>query len=261
MTARLHTTLAVLAMTAVVGQARRSAPLEVTAIRYWSLPDVTRVAVEISGEVRLRSDHVQNPDRVFFDFVGARPMIDGHRLYTTAVGDKLLKRIRAAEYEPGVTRVVLDLEPSVEYKLSRLENPSRVIIELRSTGAALKDLPQRAGAADRSEPPPDSAIAGKRTATATGNAAGTDQGTAKTAAIPNRATLQTDRRPIRPILVPVQRTAATVPPPIIADPPPIAAESSKTQIARMNGKPVITPTTVMLPPPAPPASPPSTESS
>ncbi|PYT24698.1 MAG: hypothetical protein DMG57_27665 [Acidobacteria bacterium] len=261
MTARLSTTLAVLAMTAVVGQARRYAPLEVTAIRYWSLPDVTRVAVEISGEVRLRSDHVQNPDRVFFDFLGASPMIDGHRLYTTAVGDKLLKRIRAAEYEPGVTRVVLDLEPSVEYKLSRLENPSRVIIELRSTGAALKDLPQRT-AADRSEPPPDSASAGKRTAAATGNAAGTDQGTAKTAVIPNRATPQTERRPTRPIPVPVQRASVTVPPPIIADPPPIAAESSKTQIAGMNGKVVITPTSVILPLPAPPAaSPPSTESS
>jgi len=253
MTARLTTTLVVLAVTAVVGQARRYAPFEVTAIRYWSLPDVTRVAVEISGEGRLRSDHVQHPDRVFFDFVGARPMISGHRLYTTEVGDKLLKRIRAAEYEPGVTRVVLDLEPSVEYKLSRLENPSRVMIELRSTGAAVKELPQRA-AADRSEPLSDAAVVSKRTAAAPVNAAGKAQDTAKTAVIPNRALPQTELRPRKPMPVPLQRTAATVAPPIIADPPPIAADSSKTQIARMTAKPVITPTTVILPPPAAAAS-------
>src|SRR6266852_8226572 len=212
MTARLTTTLVVLAVTAVVGQARRYAPFEVTAIRYWSLPDVTRIAVEISGEVRLRSDHVQHPDRVFFDFVGARPMINGHRLYTTEVGDKLLKRIRAAEYEPGVTRVVLDLEPSVEYKLSRLENPSRVMIELASIGPAVKEVPQRA-AAYRSEPPSDSAIAGKRTAAAPINVAGKDRDTAKTAVIPNRTPPQTELRPTKSMQVLVHRAAATLPPP------------------------------------------------
>src|SRR5579872_4745499 len=121
----------VLAAATAAAEARQAGPLEVTAVRYWSLADTTRVAIEITGEVHYRSDRVVNPDRIFFDFVGARPHIDGHRAFSTEVGDKLLRRIRVAETIPGVTRLVLDLEAAAEFTVSRLDNPSRLIIELR----------------------------------------------------------------------------------------------------------------------------------
>src|SRR6185436_19529895 len=133
MTTRLTAVIVLLAATGVSGQARRAASFEVNAVRYWSLADTTRVAVEITGEVHVRSDRVYNPDRIFFDFVGARPSIEGKRMYASEVGDKLLKRIRVSETTPGVTRVVLDLESAVEFTISRLENPSRLIVELRRT--------------------------------------------------------------------------------------------------------------------------------
>ena len=107
----------------------------VTAIRHWSLTDVTRVAVEVSGEFRFRTDRLHNPERVYFDILDARPSADARRGLTQDVGDKLLKRIRLAETMPGITRVVLDLTDGVEAVPSQLANPSRLIIELRS-GAA-----------------------------------------------------------------------------------------------------------------------------
>src|SRR6266852_7278893 len=131
MTRRLTAAMLLLAAMAVAAETRRASPFEVTAVRCWTLADTTRVAIEITGEVHVRSDRVQNPDRIFFDFVGARPSIDGKRLYSAEVGDKLLKRIRVAETAPGVTRVVLDLESPTEYTVSRLDNPNRMIIELR----------------------------------------------------------------------------------------------------------------------------------
>src|SRR4029077_11158137 len=36
----------------------------VTAVRNWSLADVTRVAIEISGSFQIRADRLNNPDRV-----------------------------------------------------------------------------------------------------------------------------------------------------------------------------------------------------
>ena len=131
MTRRLTAAMLLLAAMAVAAEARRASPLEVTAVRCWTLADTTRIAIEITGEVHVRSDRIEAPDRIFFDFVGARPSIDGKRLYSTEVGDKLLKRVRVAETVPGVTRVVLDLASAAEFSLSRLDNPSRMIIELR----------------------------------------------------------------------------------------------------------------------------------
>src|SRR6266436_5504351 len=119
-----------------------SSQLEVTAVRFWTLPEATRVAIETNGEFRFRSDKLENPDRIFFDLLGAKPRMGVKGIHTTTVGDKLLKRIRVAETQPGMTRIVLDLESPVEYKASQLSNPARLMIELRAAAPAALDQPQ-----------------------------------------------------------------------------------------------------------------------
>ncbi|MCU1263413.1 MAG: N-acetylmuramoyl-L-alanine amidase [Bryobacterales bacterium] len=108
-------------------------PLQVVDVRFWSLKGVTRVAIETNGEFTYRSDHIPNPDRLFFDIVGAIPRTK--RIAVKPVNDKLLKRIRIAQTIPGVTRVVFDLENSVDYTASQLGSPDRLIIELRPAAA------------------------------------------------------------------------------------------------------------------------------
>src|SRR5438034_10085349 len=105
--------------------------LEVTAVRFWTFAEVTRIAVETNGEFRFRSDKLYNPDRLFFDLLGTKPRMGVKGVQTTVVGDKLLKRIRIAETQPGMTRVVLDLESAVDFTASQLSNPDRLMIELR----------------------------------------------------------------------------------------------------------------------------------
>jgi N-acetylmuramoyl-L-alanine amidase len=102
-------------------------------VRNWSLGEVTRIAIEVSGEFEFRTDRLYSPDRVYFDIVGARPSIEGRRIYTKILeGDKLVQRVRVAETNPGITRVVLDLGAEVAVSTSKLSNPSRLIIELRA---------------------------------------------------------------------------------------------------------------------------------
>jgi len=117
----------------LMGQTGPRARLSVVAVRHWSLTGVTRVAVEISGEFDYHTDRLHNPERVYFDISDAVPHMGSHRSYAEEVGDDpLLKRIRAAETKPGITRVVLDLGASVEATASTLSNPSRLIVELRA---------------------------------------------------------------------------------------------------------------------------------
>ena len=127
-----------LASTGTLCLAQHSSPqLEVTAVRFWTFAEVTRIAVETNGEFRFRSDRLDNPDRLFFDLLATKPRMGVKGVQTTAVGDKLLKRIRVAETQPGMTRVVLDLESPVEYKASQLSNPDRLMIELRAVAPAV----------------------------------------------------------------------------------------------------------------------------
>jgi N-acetylmuramoyl-L-alanine amidase len=141
-------------LTAGVCSAATASPAvsKVTAVRFWSLGEVTRVAIEVSADFKYRSDRLSDPDRLFFDIRGARPVMAEKKMYTVAVGDALLKQIRIAETQPGMTRVVLDLEPhepQVEFTASQLSNPDRLMIELR-----LKDKPA---------PPLTGSISGART--------------------------------------------------------------------------------------------------
>jgi len=126
----------------------------VTAVRTWLLSDVTRVAVEVSGDFRFRTDRLNNPDRVYFDILDSYPQIESKRFYKKELGDKLVKSIRVAETNPGVTRVVLDLGAAVEVTTSQLSNPVRLVIEVRS-GKGGTPPPETA----RAEPPPPPARA------------------------------------------------------------------------------------------------------
>lgn len=122
---------------------------KVTAVRFWSLGDMTRVAIEVSADFRYKSDKLDNPDRLFFDIQGAKPAMVAKGMHVIAVNDALLKQIRIAETQPGVTRVVLDLEGKTQFTASQSANPNRLMIELRAT--------------EKPAPPATTSVTGART--------------------------------------------------------------------------------------------------
>ena len=111
---------------------------KVTAVRFWSTGDTTRVAVEVSGEFKFKYDSLDAPPRLFFDVQGSRPVVV-HKIIT--VGDHMLKQIRIAETQPGTTRIVFDLEQAADFTASQLSNPERLIVELRAKGTKTAEAP------------------------------------------------------------------------------------------------------------------------
>ena len=101
----------------------------VTGIRHWSTPDYTRVAIDLEEDVHFDSQRISSPDRIFFD-------LQGTKLASTLVGksfdvdDGFLKKIRVAQFKPGKTRVVLEVDDLSAYDAFLLSNPSRLIIDI-----------------------------------------------------------------------------------------------------------------------------------
>jgi N-acetylmuramoyl-L-alanine amidase len=101
----------------------------VTGIRHWSTPDYTRVAIDLENEVKFGSQRIGSPDRIFFD-------LRGTRLASTLVGktfdvdDGFLKKIRVAQFQPGRTRIVLEVANLSDYEAFLLPNPYRLIIDI-----------------------------------------------------------------------------------------------------------------------------------
>ncbi len=155
----------------VVAPVRRGPLAQVTGIRHWSTPTYTRVAIDLGDEVTFEAARVPDPDRLFFDLHGAK--LDAALVGKTfdVTGDGFLKRIRAAQADGDVTRVVLDVNEVSEYSAFLLPNPYRLIIDIH--GRKTEAQNQIAAAAKR-EPAaeiPVAPAAGKR-ASAAANSSG-----------------------------------------------------------------------------------------
>ncbi|MBM3754394.1 MAG: AMIN domain-containing protein [Acidobacteria bacterium] len=112
--------------------ARGAETAQLKDVRHTTSGKVTRVAIELSGPAEVRRDRLSKPERYFFDFV--KTTRDRKGLQTIQVGDPLVRQIRVAEAKPGVMRVVLDLESEADVTTSELENPFRLIVEVKPRG-------------------------------------------------------------------------------------------------------------------------------
>ncbi|MGC9198621.1 MAG: N-acetylmuramoyl-L-alanine amidase [Acidobacteriaceae bacterium] len=115
--------------------AAASGPLDVvTGIRHWSTASYTRVAIDLNvapGEVvKYRAARVEHPDRIFFDLEHAQlsGALVGKSITVTDNG--FLKKVRAAQFNNNVTRVVLDVHHVTAYSAFCLPNPYRLIIDI-----------------------------------------------------------------------------------------------------------------------------------
>src|SRR5439155_2336289 len=140
----------------------------VTGIRHWSTPDYTRVAIDLEEEIPYEAGRIPSPDRIFFDLHGTKlaPELMGKSF---DVEDGFLKRIRVAQYQPGMTRVVLEVAPVSEYSAFLLPNPYRLIVDIHG------------------QQPAASAFAGKERQTVAAEAPQQRPGTDNEAAVSSRS--------------------------------------------------------------------------
>jgi N-acetylmuramoyl-L-alanine amidase len=110
----------------VVSFAQHKADL--TAIRYWSYPDYTRVVIDLSDSTEFTRHRLAGPDRIFFDIKGCRLGQDLQK--KISIGNGMLKSVRASQFNKETVRVVLDLGKIRDYRAISMEDPSRLVIDI-----------------------------------------------------------------------------------------------------------------------------------
>ena len=110
-------------------------PVRVTGIRHWSTPDYSRIAVDLDGGVKFESQRIDGPDRIFFDLLNTR--LDPQVLTKSFdVDDSFLKKIRISQFQPGRTRVVLEVNDVSDFQASLKSGPPRLVIDVHNGAKA-----------------------------------------------------------------------------------------------------------------------------
>jgi len=146
-------TLLLLVLAAIWPQKLSAQTVSVTHVRHWSLGDVTRIAIQTSGEFTYKFNSLSNPPRYYFDIQNSRQRLAKDNMHAVDVNDGLVQHIRVSQNKRSVTRVVLDLGDDVVVTASQLANPDRLMVEVRR-----KSKPPEIGLR-RKLPPPSSTAA------------------------------------------------------------------------------------------------------
>ncbi|MBI2567187.1 MAG: N-acetylmuramoyl-L-alanine amidase [Candidatus Schekmanbacteria bacterium] len=134
------------------GGRRHGAPPTVTDLRFRSTKQYTRIVIDVTDRIEVRTAQLTSPDRIYFDLLGTRVDVALHNR-SFPVGDGLLRAVRIAQNQPEVSRVVLDFETIGRYRMFPLNDPYRLVIDVFGAGSAMAEptpAPDEAGTADPS---------------------------------------------------------------------------------------------------------------
>src|SRR5215472_4967665 len=121
----------------------------ITGVRIWNSPSHTRIVVAVSDTVKFESMHVASPERLYFDLHKAQVDLKADK--SPKVEDGLLKSVHFGQNKPTVVRVVLDVGGAKSYSTQFLSNPYRLVIDVRSEGAAAPRVDDPKSAAKATE--------------------------------------------------------------------------------------------------------------
>jgi len=110
-------------------KARSGETPRVEKIHCTATPGGAEVVIDLEDSVQFLSGRIADPDRIYFDLHAARLTPALARSKIKVSGDMLTK-VRVAQNQGGVVRVVLDVTGVQDYAASLMQKPWRLVIEL-----------------------------------------------------------------------------------------------------------------------------------
>jgi N-acetylmuramoyl-L-alanine amidase len=117
----------------------------VTGIRYWSNPEYTRVVIDADAETSFQHNLLKKDpsieklnQRLYVDLKNSRL---GNIEKSIPINDNLLESARAGQYTLDTVRVVVDIKSFENYSVFSLQNPFRIIIDVRGKSVESPEEP------------------------------------------------------------------------------------------------------------------------
>jgi len=103
---------------------------EIKGVRHWSNPKYTRIVIDLDKQVAYKETQKKKLNRIYIDFFNTKlsPSVKKHLF---KIGDGLLKSIRVGTVTKDTSRVIIDIDRISKYKIFALDNPFRIVIDVK----------------------------------------------------------------------------------------------------------------------------------
>jgi len=108
-------------------------------IRFHSWQEFTRVVLDLSKPVKYEVNRLENPSRIYLDIQTATI---APAKQTITINDRLVKSIRASQFDKNTVRVVLDVKEIKRYDIFYLKNPDRLVIDVYGSNDVSSSAPK-----------------------------------------------------------------------------------------------------------------------
>jgi N-acetylmuramoyl-L-alanine amidase len=129
-------------------------PADLKPLRYWSTSNYTRVVIETTTPVNYRENLLaeteNQPRRLYIDLENCRVMPELQK--AIPIDDGLLRQVRSGQYSTTQARVVLDTQSLSDYKVFSLNDPFRIVIDVRGERSQAEPTIASAGSGSDREP-------------------------------------------------------------------------------------------------------------
>lgn len=93
----------------------------------------SRVTVLLDSKGPFVQNKLDNPTRVYFDFIGSKLSTKINK--TEPVQNGVVREVRAAQFSENIARIVVELDRFEGYQVSQLQDPARVVIDITPKAA------------------------------------------------------------------------------------------------------------------------------
>jgi hypothetical protein len=96
-------------------------------VHLYNQSNYSQLVIDLSADVQSKIGHLTNPERVYLDFpqTAVNPSLI-HR--SIAIRNGLIDQVRIGTSQGPVTRVVVDLATPVRYRVTKVDNPTRMLV-------------------------------------------------------------------------------------------------------------------------------------
>ena len=111
-----------------------AAPAVIEGIRYWPDKNYSRLAIDLTHQVKFKEhllpqdDRLGKPMRIYLDLSPAT--ISANIREEHPIRDVILKRARVGQYDQETVRLVLDIEHIQSYRVFSLNDPFRIVVDV-----------------------------------------------------------------------------------------------------------------------------------